>query len=117
LYRFYSPENEHGNHEVDFTARNHYAYDTHSKESGFKSVHSLPAESAFSHCFNSANEPGSAYHDVKLNEWVENWAEPTLASISVHVVSWEQAIEDLGKEQPDAAKSLGAFYKLCLESN
>ncbi|MCI5168347.1 MAG: hypothetical protein D3903_20205 [Candidatus Electrothrix sp. GM3_4] len=50
-----------------------------------------------------------------LDEWYKNWAEPTLALITISSVSWEQAIEDLRRDNPEAAGSLQEFYELCLK--
>jgi len=58
----------------------------------------------------------SAY-EGDLDEWYKKWAEPTLTSISIHTVSWEQAIESLQRVKPEAAYSLKEFYRLCLEFN
>ena len=54
-------------------------------------------------------------YDGMLDEWCENWVEPTLALITISSVSWEQAIKDLRRDNPEAADSLQEFYELCLK--
>lgn len=58
-----------------------------------------------------------AAYDGDLDDWYDEWARPTLASISVHALSWERAIHDLGEMKAEAARSLQAFYELCLDFN
>ena len=48
------------------------------------------------------------------NDWYEKWGAPTLAAVSLHSVSWEQAIQAL---EPDTSKSLNTFYASCLRFN
>ena len=53
-------------------------------------------------------------YEGHLDDWYQAWAEPTLAAISLHLVSWEQAIRGL---KPEASTSLKRFYDLCLTFN
>jgi hypothetical protein len=56
-------------------------------------------------------------YEGELDAWFENWAEPTLSSVSLITVSWEQAISDLSEVRPMPAASLQEFYELCLSFN
>lgn len=56
-------------------------------------------------------------YDGDLDDWYKEWAKPTLASISIHTISWEQAIFDLKKQKSKAAASLQQFYERCLKFN
>lgn len=58
-----------------------------------------------------------AMYDGDLDEWYNCWVEPTLDLLSIHALSWEQAINHLDQETPDAASSLQEFYTLCLKFN
>jgi hypothetical protein len=53
-------------------------------------------------------------YEGRLDAWYRAWAEPTLAAISLHSVSWEQAIRALA---PEAGRSLKTFYASCLAFN
>ena len=55
-----------------------------------------------------------AAYEGHLDGWYQAWVELTLAAISLHAVSWEQAIRALA---PEGSKSLKAFYTLCLAFN
>jgi hypothetical protein len=53
-------------------------------------------------------------YEGHLDDWYQGWAEPTLAAIALHSVSWEQAIRAL---KPESSQSLKTFYDLCLKFN
>lgn len=53
-------------------------------------------------------------YEGHLDDWYQGWAEPTLAVVALHSVSWEQAIRALG---PEAHTSLKRFYDVCLRFN
>jgi hypothetical protein len=59
----------------------------------------------------------AATYDGELDTWFEKWVQPTLERISLHSVSWEQAIDELVQENSEAAAELSMFYELCLEYN
>jgi hypothetical protein len=50
-----------------------------------------------------------------LDLWYANHFEPTFDQIHLHSLSWEDAIQWIGKEKPDEADELSDFYNLCLE--
>ena len=52
-----------------------------------------------------------------LDKWYKRWAEPTLDALSLHLVSWEHAIQALGGVNAEAASLLQEFYASCLEFN
>jgi hypothetical protein len=58
-----------------------------------------------------------ASYEGALDQWLQDWFEPTLDAIRLHVLSWEDALAWIGQSDPEAERVLWAFYEKCLLYN
>ena len=56
----------------------------------------------------------SAY-DGQLDDWYRDYFEPTLERIRLHSLSWESALEWIGKHKPNVSEKLEEYYDQCLK--
>ena len=54
-------------------------------------------------------------YEGQLDQWYEEYFEPTIDRIQLYSVSWEEAIGWIGREKPAEAAEMSEFYGLCLK--
>jgi hypothetical protein len=82
----------------------------HIRESGIPSL--LAKESIET----AVRDRASAFAPV-LDSWLEEWFLPTVHSIAIAAISWEQVLADIERVDGQAATALSDFYELCLVHN
>ena len=55
-----------------------------------------------------------AEYEGQLDSWYLNHFEPTLASVRLHSLSWESALEWISDNKPEVAGQIREYYELCL---
>jgi len=53
----------------------------------------------------------------KRDAWYSDWFEPAIEHMEIGVISWEEILTRLGKEDKRASDSIYDYYALCLEFN
>jgi hypothetical protein len=59
----------------------------------------------------------AAAYGSRYDDWLADWFEPLLATITIDALSWEVIIEWIGRQDQEAGRSLAAFLANCLEFN
>jgi hypothetical protein len=54
-------------------------------------------------------------YDGQLEDWYRKHFEPTLEKIRLHSLSWESALEWIGKNKPNVFEKLEEYYDQCLK--
>ena len=49
------------------------------------------------------------------DEWFHEWFEPSLRQIHLHVISWEETLETIGRLDPPFGQELAEFYQQALK--
>lgn len=58
----------------------------------------------------------SAYEGDR-EEWYADWFIPSVEKMEIGILSWEEILERISKEDQQASDSIGEFFKHCLEFN
>ena len=53
----------------------------------------------------------------ELDTWLDEWFLPTLQSMTIMSISWEQLIRDIASQDEPASQGLGTFYERCQKYN
>jgi hypothetical protein len=56
-------------------------------------------------------------YEGALDNWISDFFEPLMDHLSLHSLSWEEAIDWIGKYENDASQKLEEFYRFCLQFN
>jgi hypothetical protein len=59
----------------------------------------------------------AAAYDGERDAWLVEWFHPLMEKITIDCLSWEEIIQQVGEDDPDAANSLSEFLGRCLEFN
>ena len=59
----------------------------------------------------------SEYEDQDKLQWFEEWFLPTLDTIGLRCIAWEELLAVVSEHNKVDGQELGAFYAKCLEFN
>jgi len=56
-------------------------------------------------------------YDGDKSDWMTDWFKPLMQKIEIGLISWEELIRLIAKNDPDVGEQLDNFYSLCLKYN